>query len=454
MQPTFAEKKIYSVSQLTENIKSILEDNFPFIWITGEISNFKSPISGHYYFTLKDSQAQINAIMFRGQNRNLKFFPEHGMKITGFGRIGVYQPRGVYQIIMEYLEPAGIGALQVEFEQLKIKLSQEGLFDEIHKKKIPFLPEKIYLITSPTGSVVHDMIRVLHRRFPDVAISIIPVKVQGDDSVDQIVDAIMWLNTLKDADVAILARGGGSLENLQAFNSEDVARAIFESNIPIISAIGHETDYTISDFVADLRAPTPSVAAELVVAVKSDLFQQQNMLAKQLFSSFKLYLRNYRHQVENLTKRLVTPQKNLDNLKIRLDDFFLRLVRKFKQLIQQKHEHLAWRTERLNNVNPIRLVASYRDILLKYNNNLKSLVISNLNTKRLTLKEIDGRLQALNPSAVLERGYSITRLLSDKTIITKSDDVSAGQLLEILLAQGSIVCRVERKKSDAKKEDI
>jgi len=287
LQPTFAEKKIYSVSQLTENIKSILEDNFPFIWISGEISNFKSPVSGHYYFTLKDSQAQINAIMFRGQNRNLKFFPEDGMKITGFGRISVYQPRGAYQIIMEYIEPDGIGALQIEFEQLKIKLSQEGLFDEIHKKEIPFLPEKIALITSPTGSVVHDMIRVLHRRFPGVGISIIPVKVQGDDSVEQIVDAIIWLNKLKNADVAILARGGGSLEDLQAFNSEDVARAIFKSNIPIISAIGHETDYTISDFVADLRAPTPSVAAELAVAVKSDLFQQQNMLAKQL-SGFKI----------------------------------------------------------------------------------------------------------------------------------------------------------------------
>ncbi len=454
MQPTFAEKKIYSVSQLTENIKSILEDNFPFIWISGEISNFKSPVSGHYYFTLKDSQAQINAIMFRGQNRNLKFFPEDGMKITGFGRISVYQPRGAYQIIMEYIEPDGIGALQIEFEQLKIKLSQEGLFDEIHKKEIPFLPEKIALITSPTGSVVHDMIRVLHRRFPGVGISIIPVKVQGDDSVEQIVDAIIWLNKLKNADVAILARGGGSLEDLQAFNSEDVARAIFESNIPIISAIGHETDYTISDFVADLRAPTPSVAAELAVAVKSDLFQQQNMLAKQLSLRFKLYLQNHRHNIENLTKRLITPRKNLDNLKIRLDDFFLRLVLKFKQLIHQKREHLAWRTERLNNVNPNTLVTSYRDILLKYNDNLKSLVVSNLNTKRLTLKEIDGRLQALNPSAVLERGYSITRLLSDKSIILNSDDVSVGQLLEIILSKGSILCRVEKDKQNGKKNDV
>jgi exodeoxyribonuclease VII large subunit len=184
------ERKIYSISQLTDKIKLILEESFPFIWISGEISNFKCPVSGHYYFTLKDSNAQISAIMFRGQNRNLKFLPENGMKITGFGRISVYQPRGAYQIILEYLEPAGAGALQAAFEQLKAGLAEEGLFDKIHKKSLPFLPANVYLITSPTGSVVHDMIRVLHRRYPNTAITILPVKVQGDNAVDEIVSAI------------------------------------------------------------------------------------------------------------------------------------------------------------------------------------------------------------------------------------------------------------------------
>lgn len=454
MQTTLAERKIYSVSQLTENIKSTLEDNFPFIWITGEISNFKSPVSGHYYFTLKDSHAQINAIMFRGQNRNLKFSPDDGMKITGFGRISVYQPRGVYQIIMEYLEPAGIGALQAEFEQLKSNLSQEGLFDEIHKKKLPFLPEKIYLITSPTGSVVHDMIRVLHRRFPDIDIIIIAVKVQGDGAVNEIVDAIRLLNTFKDADIAIIARGGGSLEDLQAFNSEKVARAIFESHVPVISAIGHETDYTISDFVADLRAPTPSVAAELAAPVKSDLLYQQTMLKRRLFSSFNLTLENHRRYVENLKKRLLSPQRNLDNLKIRLDDFYLRLVRKFNHLIGQNRERLSWRVERLYNTNPSGLVKAYHDTLLEINHTMASLLISNLKTKRLILKELAGRLNTLSPTAVLDRGYSITRSLSDKTIILNSNDVLPGQLLEIILSKGLIVCRVERGKSNGKKKDV
>ena len=237
MLSTSVERIIFSVSQLTEKIKSILEGKFPFIWISGEISNFKSPVSGHYYFTLKDSQAQINAIMFRGQNRNLNFLPENGMKITGFGRISVYQPRGNYQIILEYIEPAGIGALQAGFEQLKSRLTDEGLFDKIYKKPLPYLPSKIYLITSPTGSVVYDMIRVLHRRYSNIEISILPVKVQGNDAVDEIVSAFDLLNTLDDADVAIIARGGGSLEDLSAFNSEKVARAIFASQVPIISAM-------------------------------------------------------------------------------------------------------------------------------------------------------------------------------------------------------------------------
>lgn len=454
MQNTSIEKKIYSVSQLTENIKSILEENFPFIWISGEISNFKSPVSGHYYFTLKDSQAQINAIMFRGQNRNLKYIPEDGMKITGFGRISVYQPRGSYQIILEYLEPAGTGALQAAFEQLKATLAREGLFDETHKKSIPFLPENICLITSSTGSVVHDMIRVIHRRFSGIGIDIIPVKVQGDGAVEEIIEAIDMLNTLNESDIAILGRGGGSLEDLSAFNSEEVARAIFASQIPIISAIGHETDYTIADFVADFRAPTPSAAAELVVPVKSELLQRQNLLFRQLYSRFKIRIDSQYNFLDNLTKRLVHPRKKIDDLKLRLDDFVFRLHREFKKLLKQKHERLCWRSEQLHTSSLRDRIQVYRKTLLQLYNVLSSLVISNLNTKRLSLKELNGRLRALSPAGVLDRGYSITRLFPEKTIITKSDDVTAGQLLEILLAKGSIICRVEKDKPNGKKNDV
>ncbi len=444
------ERKIFSVSQLTDNIKTILEENFPFIWISGEISNFKSPVSGHYYFTLKDSRAQISGIMFRGQNRNLKFLPENGMKISGFGRISVYQPRGTYQIILEYLEPAGAGALQAAFEQLKARLAEEGLFDQIHKKNLPFLPSKIYLITSPTGSVVHDMIRVLHRRYSNLSISILPVKVQGDDAADEIVSAISILNTIGDADAAIIARGGGSLEDLSAFNSERVARAIFASPVPIISAIGHETDFTIADFVSDLRAPTPSAAAELAVPVKYDLFQRQSMLLKQLQSRFGQYLQNRSNSIHNLTKQLVHPRKRIDDLTQRLDDVFMRMTRSFNQSVSQKQQQLFWRMDRLKKNSPQHRIRYLRDTVIKHNETVLFLTTSLIKTKRLTLKELTGRLNALNPIAVLDRGYSITRSLPDKTIISDADTLSAGQLLEILLAKGTIRCRVEPEKGDLK----
>ena len=269
-------RKVYTVSELNAVIKSLLEQRFPFVWIVGEISNFKIPLSGHYYFTLKDEASQINAVMFRGQHRQLKFEPEDGMRVTGLGRLSVYEPRGAYQILLEYLEPSGVGGLQIAYEKLKARLAEEGLFDQQYKKPIPFLPHKIALITSPSGAVVHDMLNIIDRRFPNMQIEVFPVKVQGTGAEDEITEALEMLNDRSGVDVAILARGGGSLEDLQAFNSEHVARAIFAARIPIIAAIGHETDYTIADFVADLRAPTPSAAAELAVPVKFELLQQVN----------------------------------------------------------------------------------------------------------------------------------------------------------------------------------
>ncbi|MCD6584980.1 MAG: exodeoxyribonuclease VII large subunit [Desulfobacteraceae bacterium] len=447
---TSVERIIFSVSQLTEKIKSILEGKFPFIWISGEISNFKSPVSGHYYFTLKDSQAQINAIMFRGQNRNLNFLPENGMKITGFGRISVYQPRGNYQIILEYIEPAGIGALQAGFEQLKSRLTDEGLFDKIYKKPLPYLPSKIYLITSPTGSVVYDMIRVLHRRYSNIEISILPVKVQGNDAVDEIVSAFDLLNTLDDADVAIIARGGGSLEDLSAFNSEKVARAIFASQVPIISAIGHETDFTIADFVSDLRAPTPSAAAELAVPVRNDLLQHQVILFNQLSSRFGRYLQIQSNTLHNLTKRLVHPKRKIEHLTLRLDDVYMRLTRSFKQSIRHKHERLFWWSNRLKKNSPQNRIHFLCLSIIKQNETLLFLTASLIKTKRLTLNELTGRLHALNPLAVIKRGYSITRTVPDQTIISDADSVSEGQLLEILLSKGTIRCRVEPETGDFK----
>ena len=454
MQSSPVDRKIYSVSQLTENIKTLLEQSFSFIWISGEISNFKSPVSGHYYFTLKDDSAQIGAIMFRGQTRNLKFLPEDGMKITGFGRISVYQPRGSYQIILEYIEPAGVGALQAAFEQLKKKLSAEGLFDVQYKKSLPFLPAKIHLITSPTGSVVHDMIRVIHRRFPRVAVTVIPVKVQGDGAVDDIVNAIKLFNTLPDAEVAILARGGGSLEDLMAFNAEPLARMIFASQVPIVSAIGHETDFTIADFVADLRAPTPSVAAELVAPVYADLLERTYLLDRQLRSRLNQQIQKKLTALENISRRLVHPQRRLDDLKLRLDDMLMRLVRSFRKSIDQDHTHLTWRADYLKKNHPRKRIILLREALTRSTDDLVSSITSALTVHQSALRSFTGRLQALNPSAVLERGYSITRTFSGHRLIWDAADVSSGQMLEIMLARGSIICRVEKDIHDGKKKDV
>ncbi|MEI6126643.1 MAG: exodeoxyribonuclease VII large subunit, partial [Pseudomonadota bacterium] len=247
---------VFTVSELTRHIKSALEPQYTDIWVEGEISNLKIPSSGHSYFTLKDAGSQIRTVMFRFQNRLLRFKPDDGLKVMCRGSINVYEPRGEYQLVVEIMEPKGIGALQLAFEQLKKKLQEEGLFDRDKKKPLPFLPRSIGVITSPTGAAVRDIITILHRRFPNREIIIIPVKVQGDDAPDEIVHALAMANDAHIADVLIVGRGGGSLEDLWAFNTEKVARAIFSSKIPTISAVGHETDFTIADFVADVRAPT------------------------------------------------------------------------------------------------------------------------------------------------------------------------------------------------------
>lgn len=394
------QRKIYTVSQLTSDIKALLEESFPFVWIKGEISDFRIPVSGHFYFILKDKKARISAVMFRGQNRKLEFTPEDGMSVTGLGRISLYEPRGTYQILIEYMEPEGVGSLQLAYEQLKARLLAEGLFDKIHKKPIPFLPQKISLITSPSGAVVHDIINVINRRFSNIHIEIIPVKVQGDGADKEIESAIELLNDRADSDVAILARGGGSLEDLKAFNSENVARAVFDSQIPIISAVGHETDFTIADFVADLRAPTPSAAAELAVPEKNELVRRCMEITIRLKSKFYGYIDRQRTALKMIYRRLSDPKKKIQNLTLKTDDYTARLIRNFERSIRQK---------------------------------------------RSLLRELSGRLHALSPAAILDRGYSITRTIPDKVVVRDPKIVDIGQELEIRVAKGFIRCRVGKK---------
>jgi exodeoxyribonuclease VII large subunit len=449
MHPT---REVYTVSQLNAVIKSILEEQFPFVWIVGEISNFRIPVSGHFYFTLKDDTAQINAVMFRGQQRQLKFEPEDGMRITGMGRLSVYEPRGTYQIILEYMEPAGIGALQIAFEKLKARLAEEGLFDEKCKQPIPFFPQKIALMTSPSGAVVHDMLNIIARRFANLNIQIFPVKVQGGGAEDEIVAALALLNQKAEADVAILARGGGSLEDLQAFNSEHVARAVFASRIPVISAVGHETDYTIADFVADLRAPTPSAAAELAVPLKSELLRFVDdtfaALAYRMFNRIE----RLRLNLTDVAKRLVDPKRQIQDWRLRLDDFSSRLTRQALILLGRKKEGLNWWIDRLVASSPKLHIYNFNVTVKQNSYNLLKNINKTLEEKTARLGELRARLETLSPIAILERGYSITRTIPDLKVVRNPRRVAINQDLEVMVAKGSLTCRVKEKSENGPKD--
>jgi exodeoxyribonuclease VII large subunit len=452
MEVSPAHTKIYSVTELNTEIKTILEQQFPFVWISGEISNFSIPASGHFYFSLKDRSAQISAVMFRGQNRRLKFDLENGMSITGLGRISVYEPRGTYQIIFEHIEPKGVGALQLAFEQLKNRLDSEGLFDDRLKKPLPFLPEKIHVITSPTGAVVHDIIHVAGRRFAGIGIDVIPVMVQGEGAAESIANGITLANSCDDAEVIILARGGGSLEDLQAFNSEIVARAIHATAVPIVSAVGHETDYTIADFVADLRAPTPSAAAEIVIPSKDALLQKIEEYKSLNYHLLNHYIDQFKTKLDTFSKRLVDPRNKMDDYRLAIDEKTERLQRGMTQLLLHSRERLDWKIEALYYNSPDGYIAKLKEKLNNQLMLLKQFFKICTTDKHHVFREALGRLNALNPADILTRGYSITRTIPEANIVTSSRTVDIGQHLEVLLANGSLTCSVKERKDHAQKD--
>ncbi len=444
---------VYSVSDITGRIKDLLEDHFSLVWVTGEISNFRVPGSGHYYFTLKDDFAQLQAVMFRGQNRWLKYRPEDGMDIIGMGRISVYEPRGTYQIILEHMEPRGAGALRIAFEQLKDRLEAEGLFDVRHKKTLPFLPEKIALLTSPTGSVVHDILNVLQRRFPGFQVEIMPVRVQGEEAAEDIARGIELIDRRGRAEVMILARGGGSLEDLFAFNSERVARAVFDAKIPVVSAVGHETDYTISDFVADVRAPTPSAAAEIVLPVKKELAAYLQKLNDDAVADMNRILRDGKKELKNLERGLIHPGRKIQDLILKTDDLSSRLIRGFLQGISRKKQEVKWVNDRLFSLNPRIRIERLREKQQILSAQLEHLIKESLRRKKAELREREAALHALSPRAVLERGYSITRKTSDSSILRDSEDVDFAEKVEVVLSRGKLFCRVEEKETDKNHTD-
>ena len=435
---------IYTVSELTRQIKDSLEGLFPNIWVEGEISNLRIPSSGHYYFTLKDSQSQIRGVMFRSQQRILPFVPEDGMRVICRGRVNVYEPRGEYQLLVETLEPKGKGALQLAFEQLKKKLQAEGFFNEERKRPIPTLPGRIAIITSPTGAALRDILKILNRRFSNLEILIVPVKVQGDEAPGEIARALTIVNMQHAADVIIVARGGGSLEDLWAFNTELVARAIFTSAIPVISAVGHEIDFTIADFVADLRAPTPSAAAELVVRDKQELQQMLSHYSIRLKNTLRNCLEQNRSTIGYLSRHLIDPAKRIINYQIQCDDLHLRLGKSLPRIVQQRKSDIGHYRE-------VILLHTPRTAIQNYRSTLGYLKKSCINTQSFFWKETARHLKTacatlntLNPLNILQRGYSITRLLPAQEIVKSARQVRKGDTVDVRLSEGEVYCIVDK----------
>ncbi|MFW6147503.1 MAG: exodeoxyribonuclease VII large subunit [Thermodesulfobacteriota bacterium] len=437
--------KIYTVSQLTWEIKSLLEGQFSMVWLEGEISNLSCPASGHFYMSLKDEHAQIRSVMFKPQARCLKFIPEDGMMAIARGRIGVYEPRGEYQIILDYLEPLGVGALAAAFEQVKGKLAREGIFDADQKRPIPFLPQRIAVITSPTGAAIRDFLRIAGRRMANLDITIIPVRVQGDEAARDIVEALGLVNQeLPYIQVIVLTRGGGSLEDLWPFNQEEVAYAIRRSDIPVVSAVGHEVDLTISDLAADLRAPTPSGAAELLVRESAALTRELKSLSSRLDTALEVILRTARDRMKNLSARIRDPRRRLADAWLRLDAFASRLFMAERGFIRDKRAEGKSAHERLLVNTPSHAIAMWKQEMSFHTRALGQAISGLLEARRRDAFRFTEKLESLSPLSILNRGYSITRKLPDMTIIKDSAQVSSGSKIDILLAHGSIIGTVSK----------
>ena len=493
------QRKIYSVTELNLAIKGLLEKQFPDVWVAGEVSNFRGASSGHLYFTLKDAGAQLRAVCFRNQARYLKFKPQDGISVIARGRLGVYEARGEYQLYVEYLEPAGLGALQLAFEQLKAKLAAEGLFDPARKKPLPVLPRTVGVVTSPTGAVIRDILRVLRRRFRNMNVLIYPARVQGEGAGEEIAEGIKQFNRERKVDVMILARGGGSLEDLWPFNEERVARAIAASKIPVISAVGHETDFTIADFVADLRAPTPSAAAELVVHPKRDFRSElgnrvrhmaqlvqlkisdararwTELRSHRAFQTLAARVRERAQRVDdNITsiERVIQtrlerarrrwlelsahllryePARLLQISRLQLHEQKARFERSVEEMTRRVGELLSARREswlrasagitRYDFARSLALKHAARaERVTKVGTEFQSYLIE----RRNRLAQATAILNERSPLIVLDRGYSITRDASGR-IVRDAAQVEVGDELSIRLARGELEASVNRKK--------
>lgn len=435
--------QIYTVSALTRAIRDTLEPRFSLVWVSGEVSNLRQPPSGHYYFTLKDENAQIRAVFFKGSHQHLRYKPEEGKQVLCRGRLTVYEQRGEYQLVLDYLEPLGLGALAQAFEALKAKLAAEGLFDEARKKPLPFLPRRLALVTSPTGAVVRDFLRLQRQRFPNVEVLIYPVKVQGAEAAGEIARALTELPAVPGVEVIILARGGGSLEDLWPFNEEIVARAIARCPIPVVSAVGHEVDFTISDFVADVRAATPSHAVAVVLPDKAELTAKLARLAGSLSRSWRRHLAAERRHLAQMTRRLPDLRRRLTEQRLRVDERGEMLTRRLRRLVESRRQELRLARSRLVLLSPGKRLAGERQRLAAAGQELLKAWQRRLTEHRRHLTVAREHLHKLDPLAILNRGYAVATTLPEGVIIRDPAQAPPGSAIRVRVAKGRLDCRVE-----------
>ena len=439
------ERQIYSVQQLNREVKQLLQQNFPLLWVEGELSNVAQPASGHIYFSLKDQQAQVRCAMFRNANRALAFQPENGMQVLVRARVGVYEPRGEYQLTIEHMEEAGVGILQHKYEALKQKLNQEGLFDTEHKQPLPSFPKTVSIVTSATGAAIRDILSALYRRYPLLTIRIYSVPVQGDGSAAAIVDAIQAINKRKDSDVLIVSRGGGSIEDLWSFNEEKVARAIYASRIPVVSGVGHEVDFTISDFVADVRAATPTAAAELITPHQNELLDTFQQYESTLLYLMRDILSNLYQAIDWTTQRLefLHPKQAIQRKREYLAELQRRAFSAVKLSFSDQVNLFNKLSNRFEKQSPHAHIKLANIKLADLNKQLQRSMQVNLENKQQTLQSLVRTLDAVSPLGTLNRGYAIVSNLASGQILHDRKQIKKGEKISVQLSKGQFSAKVE-----------
>jgi len=438
-------RNIYTVSRLNSEVRTLLESGFPLLWIEAELSNLARPASGHWYFSLKDEKAQVRCAMFRNRNLNLGFIPKNGLQVLVRAKVGLYEPRGEFQLVIEHMEEAGDGALRRTFEELKQRLDKEGLFDAAHKKALPDLPRCVGVVTSPSGAAIRDVITTLQRRFPALPVIVYPVPVQGEGAAQQIAAMITTADKRRECDVLIVGRGGGSLEDLWAFNEEVVVRAIHDCSIPVVTGIGHEIDFTIADFVADQRAATPTGAAELISPDQQEWLHRLNQLQQRLAWLTHSRLRQWQQQLQHLEKRLQHPGRRLHNMAQRLDELELRLHRAQQNLLRQAGGRLQHTHERLLRHSPAHRLTTFQNKNDNLSQRLKTTIQHQLALRQKQLQQLAHALDAVSPLATLGRGYAIVTNEQEQ-IIRQATQVKAGDRIKARLAEGQLYCQVTQIK--------